>query len=290
MSSLSAVAAVAFNALVWGLSWWPFRVLGDAGLHPLWATALIYGFALCCLLLVRPGAWRGMLRHRALWILLLATGVSNVGFNWAVTLGDVVRVIVLFYLMPVWSVLLAWMIVGERPTGAALLRLGLALVGVMLVLSPAATNAAGSTAALSVADGLAVLGGMGFALSNVMLKRLADVPAPWRMFAMFGGGALLASATGAAGMAVGIIPGLAAVQAGWLLPAMGLAVAFLLGNIGLQYGAARLAVSTTAIVMLSEVLFAGVSSIALGASAFDWRTLAGGALIVTASALAVLRK
>ena len=29
-------------------------------------------------------------------------------FNWAVTVGDVVRVVLLFYLMPAWSVLLAW--------------------------------------------------------------------------------------------------------------------------------------------------------------------------------------
>jgi hypothetical protein len=30
---------------VWGTSWWPFRWLQAAGLHPLWATALIYTLA-----------------------------------------------------------------------------------------------------------------------------------------------------------------------------------------------------------------------------------------------------
>jgi len=38
------------NAFVWGVSWWPFRELHGRGLHPLWATALIYALLLA-------GAW-----------------------------------------------------------------------------------------------------------------------------------------------------------------------------------------------------------------------------------------
>jgi drug/metabolite transporter (DMT)-like permease len=67
-----------------------------------------------------------------------------------------------------------------------------------------------------------------------------------------------------------------------------LCVSFLLGNLALQYGAARLAAHTTALVMLSEVLFASVSSVILGASQWDSRTLWGGALILLAALLSVL--
>jgi drug/metabolite transporter (DMT)-like permease len=42
------------------------------------------------------------------WALLAAAGLANAGINWAVTVGDVVRVVLLFYLMPAWVVLLAW--------------------------------------------------------------------------------------------------------------------------------------------------------------------------------------
>jgi len=49
-----AATALTLNALVWGVSWWPFRALQSHGLHPLWATAFIYLFALLCLGLVRP--------------------------------------------------------------------------------------------------------------------------------------------------------------------------------------------------------------------------------------------
>eukprot|EP01034_Spumella_vulgaris_P020841 gene20841-26728_t len=59
-----------FNAFVWGISWWPFRQLEAHGLHPLWATALIYAFSLACLLAVRPGAWRGFASQPLLWLLM----------------------------------------------------------------------------------------------------------------------------------------------------------------------------------------------------------------------------
>jgi drug/metabolite transporter (DMT)-like permease len=60
-------------------------------------------------------------------------------------------------------------------------------------------------------------------------------------------------------------------------------VGFLLANLGLQYGAARLPAATTALVMLTEVVFASVSSVLLGASDLKLRTLLGGTLILLAA-------
>ncbi len=53
---LLAAAALTFNAFLYGVSWWPFRALQDQGLHPLWSTAIIYAFAVLCLVLLRPRA------------------------------------------------------------------------------------------------------------------------------------------------------------------------------------------------------------------------------------------
>jgi hypothetical protein len=63
-----------------------------------------------------------------------------------------------------------------------------------------------------------------------------------------------------------------------------LAGGFLAANLCLQYGASRLPAHTTALVMLSEVVFASLSSVALGAAELTPRTLAGGALISAAAA------
>ena len=282
---LAAVGALLVNALVWGLSWWPFRHLQEQGLHPLWSTALIYAAAVVCVLAWRPLAWRPLVHHRGLWLLLVAAGLTNVGFNWAVSIGDVVRVVLLFYLMPAWSIVLAWPLLGERPSRASLLRLLLALGGVAFVL-----KAPDSPWPLphSGADWLAIGGGLCFAITNILLRRYGNSPSEGRMLAMFGGGALMASAAAALGMGLGVVGAPALNAAGWPV-AVGLCLAFLASNLALQYGAARLAASTTALVMLTEILFASVSSAWLGAAELETRTLVGGGLIILAALLAALQ-
>ena len=280
-----AATALVLNAFVWGVSWWPLRALQDHGLHPLWATAIIYVFALLCLLALKPRAWRGFLPHPMLWWLLLASGLTNVGFNWAVTVGDVVRVVLLFYLMPAWVVLLAWPLLGEKPSTGALLRLALALTGVVIVLK---TPASPWPVPESLADWLALIGGFSFALTNVLLRRLNQTPGEARMLAMFGGGAVMAGLTAAAGMGLGVVAAPPAPGLVWAGLALFISLAFLVGNLALQYGAARLSASATSLIMLSEVVFASLSSVLLGAGEFTPRTLLGGGMILLASLLAVL--
>lgn len=279
------VLALLFNALVWGVSWWPFRALQDHGLHPLWATALIYTFSLACLLAVRPGAWRGFAGNPLLWMLVMAAGLTNVGFNWAVTIGDVVRVVLLFYLMPAWSVLLAWPLLGVRPTGAALARLALALAGVMVVLQ---AGGAGWPVPESLADWLALMGGFSFALTNILLRRMRGVPADSRILAMFAGGTAMAAGAALMGMAQGLVAAPPMLPAAGVAAALGLSLAFLVGNVALQYGAARLHAHTTALIMLSEVVFASFSSIAAGAAEPSRHVWLGGALILAAAAWSAL--
>ena len=278
-AALPALALV-FNAFVWGVSWWPFRALQSQGLHPLWATALVFLVSLACLVALKPQAWRGFLQQPLLWLLMLAAGLTNVGFNWAVTVGDVVRVVLLFYLMPAWTALLAWPLLGEKPTPLSLLRMALALAGVSVVLM---TGEAAWPVPESLADWLALMGGFSFALTNILLRKLSHMPAQARL-AMFGGGALMATAAALLGMALGVVPAPAGLQINGAAIVLVLSLGFLLSNMALQYGAARLTAHATALIMLSEVLFASVSSVMAGAAELTLRTWIGGALILAAAA------
>lgn len=277
--------ALLLNALVWGLSWIAFKALHAHGLHPLWSTAIVYAAALAALLAWRPGSVRELLAHPYLLGLLAAAGLTNVGFNWAVTVGDVVRVTLLFYLMPVWSIGLAWWLLGERPTRAALLRLGLALAGLVLVLHRPGSGWPWPSGA---ADFLALLGGFCFALTNALLRRWRTAPQAARILAMFAGGVTMSMALALAGLAGGLpTAALAADWAGWVPWAAGLTLAFLCGNLALQYGAARLPAQVTALIMLAEVVFATGSAVWLGAAAPTPWTWAGGALIMLAALLSI---
>lgn len=281
-ADVGAVFALLANALVFGLSWWPFRALHEYGVHPLWATALTYTLAILLLSVWRPGAWRGLAQYPSLWFLVLASGLTNLGFNWAITIGDVVRVVLLFYLMPAWSILLAWWLLGEQPTRGALGRLVLALAGVALVL-----KTPGSPWPLpnSLPDWLALVAGFFFATTNVLLRRLEHTPAVTRVMAMFGGGAAMTAAVAWWGMGQGLLGAVPALAWPWVAVALALTVALLLANVGLQYGAARLSAHTTSLVMLAEVVIASASSVALGAAQFGWPTALGGSLILLAAAL-----
>lgn len=277
-----AVLALTLNAFTWGVSWWPFRQLQAQGLHPLWATVLIYGVAVVAITLWRPGAWGELLRTRTLWVLVLASGTTNATFNWGVTVGDVVRVVLLFYLMPLWAVLLARLLLGERITRAALARVAMALVGAGIVLWPAE---GGLPLPRTLPEALGVLGGFSFALNNVMLRREAHQPEAARALAMFLGGTVVAGVLAAVLAAQGLVPAVPAPATGWVLGGLAMGAAFLVGNMALQYGASRLPANVTAVVMITEVLFASISAIALGAGVLTVPLALGGALIVGATLL-----
>jgi drug/metabolite transporter (DMT)-like permease len=276
--------ALVLNALTWGVSWWPFRQLAAQGLHPLWATVLIYGMAVVAITLWRRGAWGELLRTRSLWLLVLASGTTNAAFNWGVTVGDVVRVVLLFYLMPLWAVLLARLLLKEALTGAALLRVAMALAGAAVVLWPAGGIQEGLPLPRTLPEWLGVLGGFTFALNNVLLRREAHQPEAARALAMFTGGAVV---SGVLALSLqGSVPLPPAPAWGWMAGGLLMGLAFLGGNMALQYGASRLPANVTAVVMITEVLFAAGSAVLLGAGQVTPALLLGGMLIVGATLLA----
>jgi len=236
--------------------------------------------SLSLLLAYKPGAWRGFGSQPLLWLLMAAAGMTNVGFNWAVTVGDVVRVVLLFYLMPAWTVVLAWPMLGEKPTPASLMRLALAMTGVVIVLKTADSP---WPVPESVADWLAIAGGFSFALTNIVLRKLQRVQAAPRILAMFGGGTLMAGGAGLLGLMLGFVPAPPPLQMAWVGVGLALSLGFLASNVALQYGASRMNAHAAALIMLSEVVFASLSAVALGAAEMNARTWLGGSLILAAA-------
>jgi drug/metabolite transporter (DMT)-like permease len=274
-----AVAGLLVNSTVWGLSWIPFRSLSGVGIHPLWATGVIYALAAIALAAARPAALRECLQGTGLLWLALASGLTNALFNSAVAIGDVVRVVLLFYLMPIWAVLLARWLLGEPFTGRAIARIAIGFLGAMLVLYEPGM---GVPVPRSLADWMAIAGGVAFAFNNVALRKLASSGEAARTLSMLCGAvvlpvaaAALLSAGGAIGWPVLGASGALATLALW-------SALFLLANLGLQYGAARLPANVTAVIMLTEVLVASGSSWLAGAAELRAPDLVGGVLILAA--------
>jgi drug/metabolite transporter (DMT)-like permease len=246
---------------------------------------IVYALSCGAILALRPQALGGLLRTPSLWWLVLASGTTNAAFNWGVVIGDVVRVVLLFYLMPLWAVLLARLVLGERLTAGAALRVVLGLAGAAVVLWPSRDV----WRAARLPDALGLVGGFAFALNNVMLRHEAGRPEACRALAMFVGGVLVAGVLAAPLAARGAIGWPPAPAAGWVGLALLLAALFLASNLALQYGAARLPAQVTAVVMLTEIVFAGGSALALGAGELTPRLVAGAALILAGALLSSLR-
>jgi drug/metabolite transporter (DMT)-like permease len=331
----AAALALVFNAFVWGLAWWPFRLLDERGLHPLWASCLISAFCGLVVVATRGGSLAAPQGHRAgLLALALACGVINAAFNWGITVGEVVRVVLLFYLMPVWSLIAARLLLKERIQPRGVLQIVVALIGAILVLmkpGPEAQLAEESESPWSVAqeslstghdwlaseggwfgsvgdwlntpgdwfgsigdwlntpgdwfgsngDCLGLIGGVAFALTNVLLRRHRDAPPASRALAMFAGGAIVPAL-----VALHPLSPVTHLPAGswhWAGPLLVLALAFLAANLALQFGAARLPARLTALIMLSELVFAVGSAIWLGNETLTIVTVLGASLILAAT-------
>jgi len=103
-----SVSSLLSGAMVWGLMWYPYRILQGAGVSGELATLLTYAIALIFGLLATGPVWRE-LRTAGWWgiALMLSSGWTNFGYVLAILDGEVMRVLLLFYLAPLWTVLFA---------------------------------------------------------------------------------------------------------------------------------------------------------------------------------------
>jgi drug/metabolite transporter (DMT)-like permease len=158
-------------SLVWGLNWVVMKVaLDDVGAIQfaavrLWlAVAFLFG---CIAVLRRP--WR--VAHP--WTLgvtgLFQTGITTGLTLWALSAGSAGKNAVLCYTMPFWVLLLAWPLLGERPTRRQWIALALAAGGLVLLVA----GGVGGT----LADLAATGAGLSWALGIVLTKRLQSAAA-----------------------------------------------------------------------------------------------------------------
>ena len=113
--------------LVWGTSWPLMRIALDE-IPPLSmrTSSAALGALTLYLICVVPRRSLRMRTAKAWAHIVIASLLNIVGFNllsaFAQLAAATSRVAILAYTMPIWSVLLAWTFLGERPTGAQAVR------------------------------------------------------------------------------------------------------------------------------------------------------------------------
>ena len=278
-SRFFAVLCLLAGAAGWGIIWYPYRVHEHAGVSGLASSLISYGLPLLLLGWLHRRELCGD-RDKALWLaaLGLAAGWTNISYVIAVLGGEIMRVLLLFYLAPLWTVLFARWLLREKLTPAGGVVMALSFAGAVSMLWP---PRGGLPLPQNPAEWLALSAGMTFALSNVITRRIGQVANGSKAVAVWGGVtalALLALAgksgqwdfVAAAGVAVW----------GWLL-----LIAVLIAGMtyAVQWGLSHTPANQAIVILLFELVVAAVASYFLAGETMSARELAGAVLIVAAS-------
>lgn len=278
----TAVPALVGASILWGLSWLPLKGLNGLGMGGVALILVAYGAAsvpaIAWTFRERHG-WRGQ-RHR-LWPIALLGGYANLAFSLALVHGEVVRVMVLFYLLPVWGVLGGRLFLGESIDWPRQLAVALALIGALLVLGgPEALSGS-----LTWIDLVALSSGVAFAGNNLLFRAHQGIPVPSKVAAMLVGCSLLALVMVSTGTAAPPPPSPAA----WAWAGLYGLTWLLLANAGSQWGVTHMEAGRASIIIILELLTAVLSAVTLGGETMSTAETFGGMLILTAAVIEARR-
>ena len=275
-SQQKAVSALLAGSVFWGLFWWPLKSLSMFGIQG--GIVQVYAFGLSVLLLL-PFVWNNLakLRGQIRLILLIAAlgGWATAALVTSLAAGSVVRVMLLFYLAPVWTILAARIFLGEVFTRMRLIALGLALAGLTATLGGPEIF----SMPLSVVDVLALSSGLAFAFNNVAIRVGHGLPDTVRAVAINAGCALISlgfmcwEAKPMQTLDVTQLGLLSALGLFWVLP----------GTLATFYGVARLDAGKAAILLLAELVVGVFSAVLIGGEQLSVQEITGGLLIMTAA-------
>jgi len=275
------VAGLLSGSLVWGMIWYPLRELDIAGVDGTLSTLLIYLLAIVSGAFLLPRVWHEL--PRVGWwglLLVLSAGWTNFGYVLAILDGEVMRVLLLFYLAPVWTILFSFWLLGERLNRYGYAIIFLSLSGALVMLWEPLL---GMPLPGNIAEWIGLSAGMAFALSNVVARRCSHLSEETKSFGVWSGTSLL---SGLFLMYQGGLAGRVAVidSHSWLLLGL-LGIVLCSTAFAVQYGIARVPANRVIVLFLSELVVAAIASYFLANEAMQLRDWIGAALIVSASLL-----
>ena len=276
-----SVIGLLSGALVWGLMWYPYRALNNMGVGGELSTLLSNSMAMILGLLFLGPIWRELRVAGWLSVALMASaGWTNLGYVLATLDGEVMRVLLLFYLAPLWTVIFSRWLLSEKLNRYGYAIIALSLGGAFVMLWDMRH---GLPLPQNQAEWIGLSAGISFALMNVIVRRTQHLSVNFKVAGVWFGtvlftAVLLLHQGNIIGQLQGITP-----DAWWLLWLIGLVLCAI--SFAVQYGLTYLPANQAITLLLSELVFAAVSSYLLANEEMGLREVIGAALIVSASLL-----
>ena len=273
---LIASVSLLFAATLWGIFWYPLRWLDTQGVDGLWATLLIYiGTSVYFIPHFKRSLIEIKTSPRLMIVLALFAGWTNIAFFLAVIDGEVVRVLLLFYMSPIWATLLAYFILKEHLSLYNFLALIIALFGMIIMFWQSDMDYPWPR---QTSDWLALSSGMAFAVTNVVMRMTQDVSSKTKAIVGWYG-VLVVSVV----LIILLQIPLKNVESSTF------AIAFVIGasmvvvmTLAVAYGVSQLPVQQSAVILLFEVVVGAVSAYVLIGETMALREWIGGGLILFA--------
>ncbi|UWR23794.1 DMT family transporter [Sulfitobacter sp. S190] len=276
-----ATLIVVLTGLLWGFYWWPVRTLESLGLTGAWGTV---GISIAGLAVLIPVGWRKrhVLRHAdrigtlSVFVGGAAFALYSIGFIY----GRVALVILLFFLTPVWSTLIARVVLGRSTPLMRMMAIGVGLAGLTVMLSaqgnlPVPRN---------LGEWMGLASGLFWAIASTGIRERSELGAPEAAFVFVAGAAIMAAVLAPllaplpqSVEVMAAIPVAAVTGVIWWGISMGL----------LMWATARLDPARTGILLMSEVLVGAASAAVLASEHLSALEMTGGALVLLAGLLEV---
>ena len=254
------------------------RELQALGVGSAWATAAIFIACLPAAVPLAIMARRELRAHGGALIgLAVANGAAFCLYSNAYGHTSVFNVIFLFYLSPVWSVLILRFWQRERVGAVRMGCVALGLFGLVVMLSAGG----GWPIPRNLGDWMALVAGLVWALIAVVIRRNQHIGAAANTVAFFLGGlgpALLLAVLGGTDS----LPDGAAISAAWPL-LLGVAwLGWVPAQLMLFWGVKRVSPVRTGILLMTELLTGAATAAWLSGDPLTWQQAVGGMLILAA--------
>lgn len=266
----------------WGLFWIPLRALDEHGFNAAWGTALFYLAPFVLMLPIAVLRWQKI--RQGGWMLLIIGfffGVAMTFYASAYFYTDVVRALLLYYLLPVWGTLLGRAVLGEAITRLRIVAIILGFAGMLVIFD----IGDGIPWPKNLGDWMALAAGILWAIGSVLAKG-DETNGPFEITLCFFGWAALGGVTLLLFPQIGVLeaPSLALIidVLPWMIPV----AIFLVFPVSFTiiWGSGILSPGHIGILFMSEISVGVIAAQLLTDEPFGLRELLG-VLLITAAGL-----
>ena len=269
------IFSLLFGAFVWGIIWYPYRLMANAGVSGIYSSFYVFILTIAIALPYFFIAKKKVpIWSKDFWLLALVAGYTNISYVLAVIDGEVVRVMLLFYISPVWTIFLAHFMLNEDTQKRHYIAVFISLIGAFIMFWEP-----GYLIHLdSKSDWLALSSGLGFAITNVMTRKHAHMTVNQKALAIWLG--VIVVAMICIMFDKNAMPTLDFFRPVDAAIMMAIALSLFLSTLLVQFGVTQIKAVEASSFFLFEIVVAAISSYFLVGESIALKEWLGGILII----------